>query len=241
MKIYVDPHTHTIASIHAYSTILENARFAADRGLKAIGITDHAPALVNSTKPEHFKNLRTLPEEVYGVKLLPGVELNIMNVEGDIDLDLTVLKRMTVVIASIHEQTYEITTAENHTKSFINVMKNPYVRIMGHLADGRIPFDMPAVVKAAIETNTLIEINNLSFNPISVRRSVPALVELISVCRALGAKIVLGSDAHFATQVGDFNMAMPYVIEAGYPEELILNADAERFLAFINKPKNNPN
>ena len=29
MKILVDPHTHTIASDHAYSTILENASAAA--------------------------------------------------------------------------------------------------------------------------------------------------------------------------------------------------------------------
>ena len=40
-----DLHTHTIASGHAYNTIREMARAAADKGLKALGITEHAPKL----------------------------------------------------------------------------------------------------------------------------------------------------------------------------------------------------
>lgn len=40
MKLVVDSHTHTLASAHAYSTVLELAREAADAGLELLAITD---------------------------------------------------------------------------------------------------------------------------------------------------------------------------------------------------------
>ena len=45
MKIIADTHTHTIASTHAYSTLLENVGYAKKAGLRAIAITDHGPAM----------------------------------------------------------------------------------------------------------------------------------------------------------------------------------------------------
>ena len=48
MKFVLDAHTHTIASGHAYSTLLENVNYAAEKGLELVGITDHAPAMEGS-------------------------------------------------------------------------------------------------------------------------------------------------------------------------------------------------
>ena len=45
MKILLDTHTHTLASTHAYSTVLEMAKKASEEGLEAIAITDHAPGI----------------------------------------------------------------------------------------------------------------------------------------------------------------------------------------------------
>ena len=42
MEYIVDTHTHTIASGHAYNTILEMAKAASEKGIKLLGITDHA-------------------------------------------------------------------------------------------------------------------------------------------------------------------------------------------------------
>ena len=41
MKLIADTHTHTTASTHAYSTLQEMVHAAAEKGLFAIGITDH--------------------------------------------------------------------------------------------------------------------------------------------------------------------------------------------------------
>ena len=57
MKLVLDPHTHTIASTHAYSTLTENVRHAAQIGLELIGITDHAPAMPGVNTERYFFNL----------------------------------------------------------------------------------------------------------------------------------------------------------------------------------------
>ena len=44
MDYLLDVHTHTIASGHAYNTIMEMAKAGFDKGLKLLGITEHAPS-----------------------------------------------------------------------------------------------------------------------------------------------------------------------------------------------------
>ena len=82
MHFELDTHTHTIASAHAYSTVQEMAQAAAQKGLKLLAITDHAPALSDSSPALHFMNYHVLPKELYGVQMLYGVELNIMGSDG---------------------------------------------------------------------------------------------------------------------------------------------------------------
>lgn len=88
MKLLVDLHTHTVASGHAYSTITENAQAASNRGLKLLGMIEHGPSMPGAPDLYHFGNLSILPEELFGVKILPGVEANIINYEGELDMPL---------------------------------------------------------------------------------------------------------------------------------------------------------
>ena len=79
MELLVDLHTHTVSSGHAYNTITENALAASRRGLKLLGMTDHGPSMPGAPHLYHFGNLSIIPEEISGVKILPGVEANIIN------------------------------------------------------------------------------------------------------------------------------------------------------------------
>lgn len=45
-KVLIDAHTHTIASGHAYSSLQEMAKAAADKGLQVLGITEHGPSVL---------------------------------------------------------------------------------------------------------------------------------------------------------------------------------------------------
>ena len=94
MKILTDIHTHTVASGHAYSTIMENVTCAANKGLELIAITDHGICTTRTLDVNYFGGLKHLPETVNGVTLLKGVEANILDETGKLDVDEQTLSRL---------------------------------------------------------------------------------------------------------------------------------------------------
>lgn len=232
MKYKFDAHIHSVASGHAYSTITENARFARQKGLDLIAITDHAPKMPGGAPKLYFFNLHILPEHIEGIRVLKGVELNILDQDGSIDLPEHILDRMELVTASLHTVCIKPCEA---TQALINAAKNPYVNILGHPGDPRYPIDIKAVVSAARDNNTLIEINNASFNPKNSRKGGEVIVlEIMRECKRQCLPVVLGSDSHYHTNIGNFSLIEPYIEEARLPDELIMNTDTEKFLRFLD-------
>lgn len=232
MKRLMDIHTHAVASGHAYSTVDENLRWAAEQGLQLVALTDHAPAMKDTTCHAYFANLHVLPEELHGVRLLKGIELNILDFDGTIDMDEAVLQRLDLAIASLHVPCIRPGTKKENTQAFLKVMENPYVDIIGHPGDPRYPLDYRELFRAARETGTLLEINNASLMPGGFREgSRENIREILLMSMEAGQPVVLGSDAHFYRNVGDFSYAEGLLKEVQFPEELILNNTPEKFLA----------
>ena len=166
MRVEIDTHTHTLASGHAYNTMNEMAKAAADKGLKGLAITEHAPEMPGTCHLYYFQNLRIVPRKRFGIELLLGTELNIMNAEGKVDLSEDVLKTLDIAIASIHIPCFrDERTVENVTAAYENVMENPYVDIIGHPDDGRYEVDYEALVQGAREYGKVLELNNHSMDP----------------------------------------------------------------------------
>lgn len=233
MRLVVDLHTHTVASGHAYSTVAENARAAADKGLAVIAITDHGPNLGGGAHPFHFWNLRVLPEEMFGVRVLKGCEANIVNGNGELDLDDDTLRSLDVVQIGLHPNCgYEGQTIEQHTETLMKAMANPYVHILVHPGNPWFPVDPEAVAEAARDHNVLIELNNSSF--VTSRPGGEDLSRSVakSVHR-LGLPIILGSDAHLAQAVGEFGAALAEAQAVGFDEARIMNTSPDRVLAFL--------
>lgn len=134
MNLIADMHCHTVASGHAYSTVEEIAREASNKGLEMVAITDHGPSMPGGPHRYYFGNLRALPQEMYGVRILKGVEANIMDYEGNIDLPARYLDMLDVVLAGFHTYCYPNGTIEENTMAMINTIKNPYVDIIVHPA-----------------------------------------------------------------------------------------------------------
>ena len=113
-----------------------------------------------------------------------------------------------------------------NTQGLMNIMRNPYVDIIGHPDDGRYPVDYEELVKMAVETNTLLELNNNSLNPDGPRKNTKENdTQMLKYCKKLGASIVIGSDAHIAESIGDFKRAESLIEEVGFPQELVVNSD----------------
>ena len=81
------PILDTIASAHAVLNRSGNGSGSSTEGEpKLLAITDHAPALSDSSPALHFMNYHVLPKELYGVQMLYGVELNIMGSDGRVEI-----------------------------------------------------------------------------------------------------------------------------------------------------------
>ena len=163
----LDLHTHTTASGHAYNSLYEMAASASGRGIRIFGSSDHAPAMPGSSHYYHFINFKVLPRTLYGMKLLMGVELNIMDFEGNVDLDQDLLEKLDYSIASLHQPCIKSGTASQNTDAYLGAMKNPAIHIIGHPDDSRFPIDYDTLTAAAREHHKLLEVNNSSLTPLS--------------------------------------------------------------------------
>lgn len=236
MRFEVDTHAHTLASGHAYSTIREMAAAGAAKGLKALALTEHAPEMPGTCQLYYFQNIDVVPRQMCGIQMLFGAELNIMDPDGTVDLPERVCKELDIVIASIHPPCYGMEhTKEENTRAYIETMKKPYINIIGHPDDGRFPVEYEAVVKAAKETGTLLELNNSSLRPQSYRQGTRENMKtLLALCKQYEVPVTTGSDAHVDMDAGNFSNIEDVLKECEFPKELILTTDFERLKPFLN-------
>lgn len=234
MNDLCDLHTHTIASGHAYNTLYEMIKAASEQGFSLFGSSDHAPALPGSCHEMYFCNFKVIPQEIYGIKVIMGCELNVLNYQGAVDLPTRLLKRLHYGIASIHELCYKIGTREENTGALINAMKNPYIQMIGHPDNSSIPLDYEALVKHAKESHVLLEVNNSSLSPGSPRPGAREnYLTMLPLCRRYNVSVIVNSDAHCAQDAGNHTYAMGLLKELDFPEELVVNSSLKALKTFI--------
>ena len=237
MDYIADMHTHTIASGHAYNTITEMAKAASDIGLKMLGITEHAVSMPGTCHDFYFENLKMVKRELFGVELALGVELNIISYDGDVDMKQELLKQMDVAIASIHSGIrYEPGDIVKNTNAVLGAMKNPYINIIGHPDDSRIPMDYEQLVLASKEYHTLLEINNNSLTPGGWRvKPYENDKRILELCMKHDIPIIIGSDAHSFDKVGCHDYADKLIKEVNFPKRLIANYNIDLLKTYLNK------
>lgn len=233
-KPLLDVHTHTIVSGHAFSTIQEMAREAADQGIQILGITEHGPNIPGTCDPIYFRNMHVIPRQMYGVRLLMGAELNILDTEGHLDLDEWYYQnRLDIRIAGIHRLCWKGGTAEENTNGMIEAIRNPYVQIISHPGDGEAELIYEPIVLAAKESHTLLEINNASFRPVRHLDASPRNYrEILRLCKQYEVPVILGSDAHISFDIANYCYALPLLQELEFPESLVMNHQPDLFLKY---------
>ena len=233
MKIIADMHTHTLASGHAYSTVNELALAASQLGLQALAVTDHGPALPGGPHRYHFCAMRFIPRTIAGVRIFRGVEANILDEKGTLDLDQVVLDDLDYVMAGLHESCgFSDNDIDSNTRALLAAMENPRVKCISHPGNPLFPLHYEEVVMGALATDTALEINNSSLG-LSRKGSCDNCNKIALLCARIGAPIMIGSDAHISQGVGVFDDALRLVAEAGIVEGQVINTSLERLLDFI--------
>lgn len=232
-----DLHTHTIASGHGTScTIADMAKVAKARGLSLVGITDHGPATCAAGTPSYFRSLFMAPHERCGIRILYGVELNILDNDGTVDLEDGILERLDYAIASMHIQNKKPGTLEENTQAYIKAMKHPKVKLIGHCDDVKYPVDYQTLVQAAKEHHVLLELNEASLSPDGYRGdTLENNRDMLRWCREYRQPVVLSSDSHGPGKVGVFACGMKLVDEMGFPLELVMNYRLRELLFFLQR------
>ena len=160
-------HNHTTAS-DGRSSLAEMAGAAQELGLQYLGIADHskssfqAHGLSAEQLLSQIKEIAKLNKTFEHFKLFTGVECDILK-DGSLDFPDEILAQLDYVVVSVHA-VFNLPEAEM-TKRIIRAISNPYVTFLGHLT-GRLllqrdPYqvNIPAVIEAAAETGTIIELN----------------------------------------------------------------------------------
>ncbi|OEE32274.1 phosphatase [Vibrio ordalii] len=233
MNLVVDTHTHTYASGHAYSTLIENARSAKENGLAMFCTTDHAQSMPGAPHYWFFSNQRILPRFLDGVAIIRGIESNIMNRAGEIDVHPSVDQNLDWVIASFHEPVFQPADKAAHTEALINVIKGGRVDALGHLGNPNFDFDFDEVIACAAQHHVAIEINNSTLKGHSRVGSVDRCYDIAKVAKAHGAYVTTGSDAHFCQDIGQLQLASELLENVGIAAEKVITHSVEQFLAFL--------
>lgn len=238
MKYLIDLHVHTIGSHHAYSTIEEIARAAAEKGLKAFAITDHGPMSPDGAHRYYFSNMKVIPSFINGVRVFKGIEANFIDKKGNVDIDENDVEKFDIILAGFHKLTpYGDSEKDKNTETLINAIKKGQIDVISHPGNPSYTFDYGKVLLAAKEHNVAIEVNNSSFT-VSRIGSAQNCFEIIKIAKKIGNFISIGSDAHISFDVGNLNKCQEILEELGYDKSLIINESIEKVEEFLKLRRN---
>lgn len=190
-------HIHTRYS-DGSSDIAQMADMAKRMGFSYIGISDHsrsafyAKGLKEDDIKRQIEEIDRYNAKSKDFKIFKGIESDILP-DGSLDYDEEILSLFDFVIASIHSNMGM--EREKMTERLINSVKNRYTTILGHmtarilLAREACDMDVYAVLDAAAENETIIEIN-----------SDPQRLDLdwryMKYAKAKGVRFAINPDAH---------------------------------------------
>ena len=233
-NLLLDIHTHTLVSGHAYGTIREMAFAAKEKGLALLGISEHAPGIPGTCDPFYYLNLSVVPRKIYGVEIIHGCEINVLN-NGQLSLEQKYIDCLDYAIVGIHRQCYENAGVVQNTENLISCMKNKKVFFVSHPDDDNTPLDYEKLVMAAKQYHVALEVNNSSLLKKDKRLNcVENYKKMLTLCSRYRVPIIISSDAHDPSYVGGFFEAYKLLNELEFDKGLLLNTSVEKFKDFIH-------
>ena len=251
MILFGDYHTHTDYS-HGKGTIADNVQAARAKGLKQIAITEHGfdHTAYGITRGEY--NLMRMEIEILNdrfkdIKVFCGLEANLLNTDGDIDIETSERKAFDVLVMGFHKafRINSIKTFFNffvpnvigigrhskrviarNTAAYIKALEKYDIDILAHLKSNGCIVDPVAIARVAKEKGTYIELNGkrIDFTPREIEEMV-----------ATGVKFIVSSDAHRPDRVGENNHGMNIIEKYNIPLEQVVNVDKLPRFKYCNR------
>ena len=242
IRLLSDLHTHTTFS-HGKGSIEDNVLSARSKGIMKIGITDHGPGHIGfgirrREIPKMHDEINRLRAQYTDMEILLGIEANIVNSSGILDVKPTEFSDFDFVIAGYHygvigsnpvtstasifknltqEKTGKYTERQRkiNTRNIVNALNTNDIMILTHPGD-KAPVDLLEIAVTCAKTNTLVELN-------THHNSLTA--EDLKTMILADIRFIISSDAHKPARVGEFVRAIELVIDAGIDLDRIVNIE----------------
>ena len=227
MPAKFDFHIHTRYSDGTtdHATMIEAA---VARGLEAIAFTDHGPELSVGTKfkklPQMLRDMEIAKEDA-DITVLAGIEANVVDDQGNIDLEDGFLKKLDIVAVGIHDLGTEnlIEMPQNYLLRATGAIKRRGVDVFCHpfyfdrdLTLDLSPEDVKEFVRLAAERGIAMEVNGKYKAPSD---------EFLALCLREGVKLSMGTDAHRPHEVGRIDWVLSVLKRVGARrQDLILDS-----------------
>lgn len=245
MKCIGDYHTHSEYS-HGKGNLRKNIAVAVDKGFKEYAVTDHGPAawnfirlgVRNAEELLEIKNkIIDLQSELPQIKLYSGVEANIINKKGNLDVPRDVLEQLDIIAVGFHllinpftSNSFKDIILNNrliykffsnkrdeirnlNTEIIIKTVQKYRVNFITHPGYG-IDIDTYELARVCAERGTCLEIN---------ARHVEELEGFVRAAVKTDVKFIINSDAHSPEEVGDFTAALKMIRDLAIPQDRIVN------------------
>ncbi len=240
--IQKDLHTHTTYS-HGSGSIADNALVAQKKGLSLIGITDHGfNHPFYKMRREKLPKMKKECEEAQsqtGVRVMLGVEANIIGVSGKTDVKQSDYEFLDLYLAGVHRMVLSDKISDyfklflpdlavsvfkanppkrlvkNCTSAYINAIKSQPIDVLTHL-NYYCFADALEVAKCCADYGTYVEINT--------KKTHLSDEEWQNIIDKTEVGFVINSDAHSPDRVGDSKLAEDLFSRVNFPKNRIFNA-----------------
>ena len=230
MPAKFDFHVHTMYS-DGVGTATEMAEAAEERGLEAVALTDHGPELSVGTPREKLtpmlQDVRQAQKDA-GIPVLAGIEANVVDEGGTIDIDDKLIKKLDILVVGIHrlgEARDPARLARDYLGWATRAIERHKIDVLAHpfyfhrdLTSHLLPGELENFVRLSAGRGAAMEVN--------MKYRVPGK-EFLRLCMREGVKLSIGTDAHTSGEVGRVDWALGVLRRIGARrEDLIL----DRFL-----------
>mgnify|MGYP006298367815 CR=1 FL=1 len=245
MHIIGDYHTHSNFS-HGQGDLKGNIETAARKGLDEIAITDHGPRTYNFIRLgikepdvllEIKQKVKEIQREYSKLNVKVGVEANIINGKGELDIPSDILSELDLVAAGFHilirlpdfnswrrikfdnRITYKIFPGIRekirrwNTETVVKAVKKNEIDFITH-PGYKVDIDTYELARVCAEEGTWLEINC---------RHGEMKKDFVRAARETEVKFIVNSDAHHPKKVGELEVGIRLIRELDLDWERVVN------------------
>jgi len=234
MKFLGDYHTHTRAS-DGHTTLAQNVCEAKRKGLKEIVVSDHGfQTVLEGMTAKNFEKQAKFCATQKDVRVLHGIESNILSPDGTIDTPDEYIGRLDVLNVGFHRflkpkymfskfvfkngfcsKAVKRKLIEVNTQAYIIALEKYPIDTLVHL-NHMAPVNARPIFEKARETGTYIELN---------AKHLDDFLPLVKDAIESGVNFIVGSDAHRQKDIGGFAEVAKFIERNGIPIERVFGTE----------------